>query len=540
MKVEIRNDSVEISGYVNVTHRDSKPLQSESGIFVEQIVPNAFGEALKRTNNVDLLFNHKEDRKLGSTMQGNLTLEEDAIGLKAVATITDEEVIKEARAGNLKGWSFAFRTLADRFEAVANQIQRRFVEKMELLEVSILTVTPAYNALSLSVRSEMEQRFYEEEISIQEVTVKEEKIVDKIIQKITEKVDENMNPEERELLQKKAELAEQRSEEANEKIKEIEEKLKELHEQQKSQKEVKDVEDRFATMEYRQAFVNHLVGRANTEQRELLGSDNGVIIPTTIQAQIERKLLEFSPIRSLARVISSASNMVIAIDAEGAVASWVAEGALIPETNPTLGSVNISSHKLATMVRISNELIADSVVAIESYVADLIAEAIATLEGEAFINGDGIGKPLGLLNGITPTTGQVIDYDSFVNIYMSLTSPYRANASFLVSEDVYAEMLKLVDLSGRPLMQVSTDGIAGSPVSSILGKSVVVEPHLGAGLLVFADFSRAYLICDRQGMTVRTASERYIENDLTAIVVTKRTDGNRLNADAMKVYDVVV
>ena len=72
MKVEIRNDSVTIEGYVNVTHRDSKPLQSESGFFVEQIESNAFADALTRTNNVDLLFNHKEDRKLGSTSLGNL------------------------------------------------------------------------------------------------------------------------------------------------------------------------------------------------------------------------------------------------------------------------------------------------------------------------------------------------------------------------------------------------------------------------------------------------------------------------------------
>ena len=535
MKVEIRADSVTIEGYVNVTHRDSKPLQSESGFFVEQIESNAFSDALTRTDNVDLLFNHKEDRKLGSTSQGNLTLKEDSIGLLATCEIYDEEVIKEARAGNLKGWSFGMMVLKQRFEDVANQIQRRFVEKMELLEVSVLTVTPAYNALSLSVRSEMEmeKRFYEDEIVVKE----DEKIL-KNTKKINEKVDEIMTPEERELLQKKAELAEQRSEEAHEQIKKIEEELKKINEAKKSEKEVKDVEDRFATMEYREAFVKNLVGRANSEQREMLESANGVIIPTTIQEQIERKLKEFSPIRGLARVITSASNMTIAIDAEGATATWVAEGALIPESNPHLGSVNINAHKLATMVRISNELIADSVVAIESYVADLIAEAIAEAEGDAFINGDGVARPLGLLNGVTPTAGETVDYDSFVNMYMSLTSPYRANASFLVSEDVYADMLKLKDTAGRPLMQVSTDGISGSPVSSILGKQVVVEPHLGAGLLVFADFNRAYVIVDRQGMTVRTLNELFAQNDMTAIMVTKRTDGNRLNADAMKVFDV--
>ncbi len=531
MKVEIRNNQVTIEGYVNVTLRDSKPLQSESGIFVEQIEPNAFGQALESTSNVDLLFNHKEDRKLGSTSEGSLRLEEDVIGLKAVAVITDEEVIAEARAGNLKGWSFGFRSLADRFENIANGIQRRFVEKMELLEVSILTVTPAYNALSLQVRSEkeVEQRFYEDEITVTENKEDSEKI--------TEKVDEIMTPEERELLQKKAELAEQRSEEAMAEIKKIEERLAEL---QNTKKDVDIVEDKFSSMEYRQAFAYHIAGRSTAEQRVMLEGANGVIIPTTIQEQIERKLLDFSPIRGLARVISSASNMTITIDATGAVATWTAEGALIGESTPTLDSVNIGAHKLATMVRLSNELIADSVVAIESYVAELIAEAIALAEGEAFINGTGVGQPRGLLTDIVPRTGEDIDYDSFVNIYMSLGAGYRANASFLVSEDVYASMLKLKDTAGRPLMQVSTDGIAGAPVSTILGKRVVVEPHLGAGLLVFGDFKRAYCIVDRQGMTVRTSSERYLEFDLSAIVVTKRTDGQRLNEEAMVVYDVVV
>ena len=105
MRVEIRADSVLIEGYVNAVGRDSKILSDKTGLrFVEQIVPGAFARALTK-NDVDILLNHDGNKVLGST-QTNLSLEEDSIGLKARAVITDTEVIEKARAKKLKGWSF--------------------------------------------------------------------------------------------------------------------------------------------------------------------------------------------------------------------------------------------------------------------------------------------------------------------------------------------------------------------------------------------------------------------------------------------------
>src|SRR5437764_3567376 len=104
MKVEIRNNSVNISGYVNVASRDSRMLPSSKGTFIEQVEPRAFERALTRTDNVDLLFNHLATRKLGSTQEGNLKLHEDAIGLYAETTVTDPEVVKKAQDGELRGW----------------------------------------------------------------------------------------------------------------------------------------------------------------------------------------------------------------------------------------------------------------------------------------------------------------------------------------------------------------------------------------------------------------------------------------------------
>ena len=153
MKVEIRNNSVTLDGYVNVVDRESRELPSPRGLFREVITPGTFEKALTATNNVDLLFNHNESRKLGSTSEGNLQLYEDNVGLRAIATITDSEVIQKAMNNELRGWSFGFVAKSDEWKE-DGEIQKRYVNDMELREVSILDCTPAYIATSVEVRGD--------------------------------------------------------------------------------------------------------------------------------------------------------------------------------------------------------------------------------------------------------------------------------------------------------------------------------------------------------------------------------------------------
>lgn len=175
MKVNIRADSVEIEGYVNAIERDSKPLLSRVGQFIERICKGAFKKALKRNDDVHILLNHDWNRDLGSTKKGNLELEEDNIGLHARATITDPDVIKKARNGDLVGWSFGFQ---DR--DVENSIERgmphRRVKDLDLAEVSILdrTKKPAYDGTLIMARSEEEPMHFRGEDFIDEVSITEE------------------------------------------------------------------------------------------------------------------------------------------------------------------------------------------------------------------------------------------------------------------------------------------------------------------------------------------------------------------------------
>ncbi len=177
MRIEIRSDRVIIDGYVNAVARDSRPLRDRATgeRFVEQIVPGAFSRALER-NEVDLLLNHDGNRVLGST-RTNLTLHEDAIGLRAHAEVEDAEVIEKARMKKLRGWSFGFKEEGASEETMANGMKRRFVEELELVEVSIVDErkVPCYRGTSIEARAEGKEVITTDVVEVRADYVEEKK-----------------------------------------------------------------------------------------------------------------------------------------------------------------------------------------------------------------------------------------------------------------------------------------------------------------------------------------------------------------------------
>ena len=153
MKINIRNDSVEIDGYVNSIERLSKPLNSRIGKFRERIKSGAFKRAIERNDDIHVLLNHDTNRDLGSTKRGNLELYEDNIGLRAKATITDADVVEKAKRGDLVGWSFGF-TDRDVDTHDENGMMTRDVKDLDLYEVSILdrSKVPAYDGTLIQAR----------------------------------------------------------------------------------------------------------------------------------------------------------------------------------------------------------------------------------------------------------------------------------------------------------------------------------------------------------------------------------------------------
>lgn len=179
MKIEIRADQVILDGYVNAAGRESRVMPSMRGKFVEIVEPGTFGRALQKNDNVELRFNH--GKVLGSTKDGSLKLFEDNIGLRAIATVTDPDVIEKARNKELRGWSFGFYTNpnGDLWEDTGKGYQRRFLKDIDLKEVSILAgKTPAYIATSIEQRGEeetvSETRYFEDDPEVTDNTPKAE------------------------------------------------------------------------------------------------------------------------------------------------------------------------------------------------------------------------------------------------------------------------------------------------------------------------------------------------------------------------------
>ena len=212
MNIEVRNDSVVISGYVNAVERWSKPLRANlRGVaqrFVEKIKAGVFKTALKRNDNVKVLLNHNHDRELANTKNGTAILEEDNIGLRAEVTITDAEVVEKAKNHKLVGWSFGFYSNSDDV-AQRETIATRTVTDMDLVEVSILddTKSPAYYGTSIETRSEsgipleIRENVADETVDIEELA---ELVANKVMERLnankaderTEETEENKEAEE--------------------------------------------------------------------------------------------------------------------------------------------------------------------------------------------------------------------------------------------------------------------------------------------------------------------------------------------------------
>ena len=175
MKIIIRNDHVHIEGYVNAVERLSKPITERLGTFRERVKAGTFKKALKRAEDIRILSNHEWSKDLGGIRDGNLHLDEDAIGLRAEADIYDAEVIEDAKAGNLVGWSFGFYPIESRDTSEDGMPIKELID-IDLKEVSLLNRKhiPAYDGTLVMVRDNEPKMVIGESMMADDVDVREE------------------------------------------------------------------------------------------------------------------------------------------------------------------------------------------------------------------------------------------------------------------------------------------------------------------------------------------------------------------------------
>ena len=273
-------------------------------------------------------------------------------------------------------------------------------------------------------------------------------------------------------------------------------------------------------------------------------SEGGYLVPDEFERTLVEALLEENIFRGLAKVITTSSgDRKIPVVASKGTASWVDEEGLIPESDDSFGQVSIGAYKVATMIKVSEELLNDSVFNLESYIAREFARRIGAKEEEAFFIGNGTGKPTGIFNatggaelGVTAASATAITFDELMDLFYSLKSPYRKNATFVTNDATVKMIRKLKDGNGQYLWSPSMQ--AGQP-DTILNRSVktssfVPNVEAGAKTVAFGDFGY-YWIADRQGRSFQRLNELFAATGQVGFRATQRVDGKLILPEAIKV-----
>ncbi len=302
-----------------------------------------------------------------------------------------------------------------------------------------------------------------------------------------------------------------------------------------------------ASDEYKSAFWNMIRSRAaspSVQNALQIGTDSegGYLVPDEYEHTLVQGLEEENVLRSLCTVIQTSSgDRKIPIVASHGTASWVDEEGAIPESDDTFGQISIGAHKVATMIKVSDELLQDSVFNIESYIAYEFARRIGAAEEEAFITGDGAGKPTGLLHatngagtGVT-TAGATIAADELFDLVHSIKSVYRKKAVFLLNDSTLKAIRKLKDGQGQYLWQ---PGIKEGQPDTLLNYKLVTSPFMpeiaaGNKVILFGDF-KSYWIADRQGRSFQRLNELFAVTGQIGFRATQRVDGRLILGEAMK------
>jgi len=273
-------------------------------------------------------------------------------------------------------------------------------------------------------------------------------------------------------------------------------------------------------------------------------TEGGYLVPDEFEHTLVEALEEENIFRKLAHVITTSSgDRKIPVVASKGSASWVDEEGTITESDDAFGQVSIGAYKLGTLVKVSNELLNDSAFDLESYISNEFARRIGNKEEDAFFNGDGTGKPTGILNatggaqvGVTTASATVITADEIIDLFYSLKAPYRKKAVWILNDATVKIIRKLKDKNDNYLWQPALT--AGTP-DTILGRPVYTSSYVpvvaaGAKTVIFGDLSY-YWIADRQGRNFKKLSELYAATDQTGFVATQRVDGKLILPEAIKV-----
>lgn len=294
-----------------------------------------------------------------------------------------------------------------------------------------------------------------------------------------------------------------------------------------------------ASDEYRKAMLTAM--RTNFRQvsnilQEGVDADGGYLVPVEYDRRLIEVLEEENIMRSLATVITTSGEHKINIAASKPAAAWIDEGAALTFGDATFDQKIMDAHKLHVAIKVTEELLYDNAFNLESYIITQFGKALANAEEDAFLNGNGTGKPTGIFDAthgghLLNTLSADIKSDDMLDLVYGLKRPYRKGASFIMNDGTLAQLRKLKDNNGAYIWQPSYQ--AGEP-DHVLGYEVHTSAYAPKDAISFGDY-KYYNIGDRGSRSFKQLNELFAGNGMIGYVAKERVDGKLILPEAVQI-----
>lgn len=294
-----------------------------------------------------------------------------------------------------------------------------------------------------------------------------------------------------------------------------------------------------ASDEYRNAML--VAMRTNFRQisnvlQEGVDADGGYLVPEEYDRRLVDVLDEENIMRSLGTKITTSGQHKINIAATKPAAAWIEEGGALTFGDATFDQIYLDAYKLHVAIKVTEELLYDSAFGLENYIIMQFGKALGNAEEDAFLNGDGKGKPTGIFDeagggNVMGTLSAALKSDDVLDLIYGLKRPYRKAASFIMNDHTLAQLRKLKDNNGQYIWQPSYQ--AGEP-DRVLGYKVNTSAYAPADAVSFGDYSY-YNIGDRGSRSFAELRELFAGNGMIGYVAKERVDGRLILPEAVQI-----
>lgn len=296
-----------------------------------------------------------------------------------------------------------------------------------------------------------------------------------------------------------------------------------------------------ASDEYKSAMLGALRSKfknVSNVLREGKDTEGGYLVPEEYDTRLIDVLEEENIMRVLGTKITTSGLHKINIAATKPAASWIEEGGALTFGDATFDQLFLDAYKLHVAIKVTDELLYDNAFNLENYIITQFGKALANAEEDAFLNGDGNGKPTGIFaevgGGIVANTVTAIKGDDIINLIYSLKRPYRKNAAFIMNDKTLALLRTLKDSTGVYIWQPNYQD---SEPDRLLGYKVYTSAYAPADAVAFGDFSY-YNIGDRGVRSFKELTELFAGNDMTGFIAKERVDGKLVLTEAVQILKI--